>query len=262
MVSAMLDHFRQLYQYRALVQILVIRELKARYRGTVLGFLWSFVNPLVLVVIYALVFSVYLRMDMPNYPAFLLCGIFPWTWFSLGLGEATNSIINNGGLIKKVYLPSELFPLVYVSSNMIHYLLTLPIQLLVLLFFRMPLSAYLVFVPLIVFLQLVFMYGLALILSSLAVQFRDLIYIVPNLLMVTFFLTPILYPSTVIPDRYNFLLTVNPVAHLVQSYQDVFYYDKIPSALGLSAMAVCDCILLFVGFSFFEARSDLFAEEV
>lgn len=261
-MSKALDHFRELYQHRALLQILVVRELKARYRGTVLGFLWSFVNPLVLVLIYALVFSVYLRMEMPNYPAFLLCGIFPWTWFSLGLGEATNSIINNGGLIKKVYLPSELFPLVYVSSNMVHYLLTLPIQLLVLVYFRMPPSGYLVFLPVIVFLQLIFMYGLALIFSSLAVQFRDVIHIVPNILMLTFFLTPILYPSTIIPERYDFLLALNPVAHLIQSYQDILYYGRPPSLLSMSAVILSDCVLLLAGLSFFEARSDLFAEEV
>lgn len=258
----MLDHVTQLYQHRGLLEILVLKELKARYRGTVLGFLWSFVNPLVLMLIYVLIFSIYLRMDMPNYPAFLLSGIFPWTWFSLGISDATNSIISNGGLIKKVYLPSEIFPLVYIASNMIHYVLSLPIQLLVLFYFHVELSWPLISLPILLLLQLTFMYGFALVLSALAVQFRDLLHIVPNILMLWFFLTPIFYASAFVPPKYKLLLDLNPMAHLIRSYQAVFYYDRFPSVQSLVILAVLGCLLLAVGFSFFETQKDLFAEEV
>ena len=258
----MLDHFTELYQHRGLLEILVLRELKARYRGTVLGFLWTFVNPLVLMLIYVLVFSVYLRMGTENYPAFLLCGLFPWTWFSLGISEATNSVINNGGLIKKVYLPSEIFPLVYITSNMVHYLLTFPIQLCALLYFHVELSWPIVFLPIVVFLQLVFMYGLGLILSSLAVQFRDLIHVVPNVLMLWFFVTPVFYPSTVVPQKFRLILDLNPMAHLIRCYQDIFYYERFPSVVSLTIFAALSFLLISVGFLFFEARRDLFAEEV
>jgi len=257
-----LDRLKDLYQHRALLQVLVMRELKARYRGTVLGFLWSFVNPLVLMAIYVLVFSVYLRVDMKNYPAFLLCGVFAWTWFSIGISEATNSIISNGGLIKKVYLPSEIIPLVYITSNMVHYLLTLPIQFFFLFFFRVELSWTVAILPLVILIQLLFMYGLALILSALAVQFRDLLHIVPNFLMVWFFLTPIFYPTSMVPEKYRPLIDLNPLSHLIKSYQDIFYYGRGPSTLSLVLLSGLAVALLFAGFSLFEAQKDLFAEEV
>lgn len=258
----MIERLTQLYRFRALIQILVLRELKARYRGTFLGFLWSFVNPLVLMTIYVLVFSIYLRMDMENYPVFLLCGILPWAWFSSGLSEATYSIIGNGGLIKKVYLPSEIFPLVYVGSNMVHYLLSIPILLIFVFSFGMKPSWLLFFLPLIFLIQFIFTYSLSLILSSLSVQFRDLLHVVPNLLMIWFFLTPIFYPMTMVPEKYRALVDFNPMAHLIMAYQDIFFYNRIPSVPSLTVLAGLSCVLWVIGFSFFEARKDLFAEEV
>lgn len=258
----MIERLTQLYRFRALIQILVLRELKARYRGTFLGFLWSFVNPLILMAIYVLVFSIYLRMDMENYPVFLLCGILPWAWFSSGLSEATFSIIGNGGLIKKVYLPSEIFPLVYIGSNMMHYLLSIPILLILIVSFGMKPSWPLLLLPFVFLIQFIFTYSLALILSSLAVQFRDLLYVVPNLLMIWFFLTPIFYPMTMVPEKYRALVDFNPMAHLIMAYQDILFYNRIPSILSLTVLTGLSCVLLVMGFPFFEARKDLFAEEV
>lgn len=258
----LIDRLRQLYRYRALVQVLIIRELKARYRGTSLGFLWSFVNPLILMMIYVLVFSIYLRIDMENYPAYLLCGILPWAWFSSSLHEATNSIISNGGLIKKVYLPSEVFPLVSVGSNMVHYLLSIPILLIFLTFFGIKLSWTFLAFPIILCIQFMFSYGLALIISSLAARFRDLLHVVPNLLMFWFFLTPIFYPLTAVPEKYRFLLDLNPMAHLIIAYQDIFFYNRPPSVPSLTVMTGISSVLLMLGISFFETRKDLFAEEV
>ncbi len=258
----MIDRITQLYRYRALVQILILRELKTRYRGTALGFLWSFVNPLILTTIYVLVFSVYLRVEMEHYPVFLLCGILPWTWFSSGLNEATLSIISNGGLIKKVWLPSEIFPLVYICANMVHYLLSIPILLLFLVFFRITPSWSLFLFPLVLGIQFTFTYSLALIVSSLAVQFRDLLHIVPNVLMIWFFLTPIFYPITTVPEKYRVLVRVNPMARLVMAYQDIFFYGRLFSASSLAILTAVSGLLLVISVSFFDARQDLFAEEV
>lgn len=258
----MFDPLKQLYQYRALVQILILRELKARYRGTALGFLWSFVNPLLLMTIYVLVFSVYLRMDMKNYPVFLLSGILPWAWFSSGIIESTGAIVGNGGLIRKVYLPSEIFPLVSIGSNMIHFLLSVPVLLLFLIFSGVPLSWWLLLLPVVMAIQLVFTYSLALLVSSLTVQFRDLLHIVSNLMLAWFFLTPVFYPITAVPLDYRALVDLNPMAHLILAYQRIFFYHQAPSALSLLVLAGVSCVLLAVGFMFFETRKDLFAEEV
>src|SRR5687768_6382171 len=121
----MLDNLRQLPRYRGLIQTLVVRELKARYRGSVLGYLWSFINPLLLLLIYSFVFTYLMPAKVAGvdpYPLFLFCGILPWTWFSTSLTEASNSLISNGNLIKKVLFPAEVLPIVSVLSNMVHFM--------------------------------------------------------------------------------------------------------------------------------------------
>ena len=258
----MIEGVRQLYRYRVLIQILVLRELKARYRGSVLGFLWSFVNPLVLTVIYVLVFSVYMRIEVERYAGFLLSGILPWIWFSAGLQDATRSIIENGGLIRKVYLPSEVFPFVSTASNMIHYLFAIPVLLLLLVFLGGTLSWPLLFFPAVVCIQFAFLYGLALLVSSLTVGFRDLLHVVPNLLTLWFFLTPVFYPIALVPMPYRVLVRLNPMAQIIKAYQDMFYYNQMPSVGSLSLLTAACGVLLGIGFWCFAARKDRFAEEV
>jgi len=252
----------QLYHYRALIQVLVERELKARYRGAALGFLWSFMNPLLLMGIYTLVFSVYMRLDMASYPAFLLCGLLPWNCFAAGLNDATHSILGNGSLIKKVYLPSEIFPLVYVSSNVVHYLLSIPLLFVLLLLYHVPPSGALLLFPVILGVQCLFTYGLALILASLAVQFRDLLQVVPNLLMIWFFLTPVFYPRTKVPEQFRVLMDGNPMAHLMQAYQDIFFFRQLPAPGGLVVVALLSGVLLVIGLWCFDRRKDFFVEEL
>ena len=252
----------RLYHYRALIQVLVERELKARYRGAALGFLWSFMNPLLLMGIYTLVFSVYMRIDMESYPAFLLCGLLPWNGFAAGINEATHSILGNGSLIKKVSLPSEIFPLVYVSSNIVHYLLSIPLLFVLLILYHVQLSGMLLLFPVILGIQFLLTYGLALILSSLAVQFRDLLQVVPNLLMIWFFLTPVFYSRTTVPAKFRVLMDFNPMAHLMMAYQDIFFYRQWPSLTSLVGVALLAGVLLVIGLSFFDIRKDFFVEEL
>jgi lipopolysaccharide transport system permease protein len=256
------ERARELYRYRVLIEVLVRRDLKARYRGTALGFLWSFVNPLVLMGLYVLVFSVYLRVDMPNYPAFLLSGLFPWLWFSASLSEATLVILTSGGLIKKVYLPSEVFPLVPVGSNMVHFIASLPVLFMFLNVTGIRPSWSLVLLPILVGLQVLFTYGIALMVSSLAVQFRDLVHIIPNFLTALLFATPILYPPTMVPDGFRPLVTINPLSHLITAYQDVLFFGRMPSPGSLAALVASTCLLLAAGVWCFDARKDGFPEEV
>ena len=193
----MLRNLRQLPRYRALVQSLVARELKARYRGSVLGFFWSFINPLLLLTIYTFVFK-YVMPAAPQgtdpYPLFMFCGLLPWTWFSSALIESSGVLISGGNLIKKVLFPAEILPIVTVTANMVHFFLALPILVFFLIWFRAPLTAgELAWFPVVVLVQYIFTLGCALILSALTVHFRHINDILANLLTLCFFATPIFY---------------------------------------------------------------------
>src|SRR5436853_1937040 len=173
----MFVNLANLFRYRGLIQSLVARELKARYRGSVLGFIWSFVNPLLLLLIYSFVFTTILPNETKGiqpYALFMFCGILPWTWFASSLTEAAGSLIAGGNLIKKVLFPAEVLPIVSVLTNMVHFFLGLPILVLFLIIYQHPPDPWdLVWFPIAVIIQLVFTAGLALFLAAIAVHFRD-----------------------------------------------------------------------------------------
>ncbi len=262
----MFHNLAQLVRYRALIQSLVARELKARYRGSVLGFFWSFVNPLLLLLIYSFVFSVVLpaRSDLRPYALFLFCGLLPWTWFSSSLLESSNVLIAGGNLIKKVLFPAEVLPIVTVLANMVHFLLGLPILIIFLIYFRAPLTVgELAWFPVVVFVQLLLTLGFALVFSALTVHFRDLKDILGNIVTFWFFATPIIYRIQDMPPRFRWLFNLNPFTHLSVSYQEILFF---PGDYGhwkwLLALAVASLGLFLFGYFLFDRLRDSFAEEV
>jgi ABC-type polysaccharide/polyol phosphate export permease len=264
----MLDNLSALVRYRGLIQTLVARDLKARYRGSVLGFFWSFVNPLLLLLIYTFVFTKVIpgshQKDMEPYALFMFCGILPWTWFSSALLEASNTLIAGGNLIKKVLFPAEVLPVVTVLANMVHFFLGLPIVAVFLIYYQRPLDpAELAWFPLVVLVQLVFTIGLALFLSALTVHFRDLKDLLGNLLTLWFFATPIIYPMQLPPAELRWMLNLNPFTHLAISYQEVLFF---PGPYGhwkwLLALGAASIGVFLAGYFVFDRLRDSFAEEV
>ena len=268
----MLAHLRELYRFRTLIGTLVLRELRARYRGSLLGFLWSFLNPLLLMVVYVLVFSVYLRVPMEKYAVFLFSGLLPWLWFSSSLGHAAGVIVGSGALVKRILFPAEILPLVSVLSNMVNMLLSLPLLFVFLLAFGVRPGPVLTFLPLLLGLQLLLTAGLALPLAALNVHLRDVEQILSNLLVLLFFLSPILYPVSTVPVAFTLgdVLTVplrplyflNPVAGLVQSYQNIFFFGREPHWIHLGMVTICAAIALWGGYWVFDRLRDSLAEEV
>ncbi len=265
----MLDNLRNLIRYRGLIQTLVTRELKARYRGSVLGFFWSFINPLLLLLVYTFVFSVVLPgfRDDPTtqpYALFMFCGLLPWLWFSSSLLEASNALLVHGNLIKKVLFPAEILPVVAVLANMCHFFFALPILGAFLLFHARPVQiAELVWFPVVLLVQLVLSLGLGFMLSALTVHFRDLRDILNNLLTLWFFSTPIIYPMSQIPPAGKFFMDFNPFAHLAISYQEILFYDgPFGHWKWLLAVGVVSVVIFFLGYALFDRLRDSFAEEV
>jgi lipopolysaccharide transport system permease protein len=264
----MLHNLRQLLRYRGLIQSLVARELKARYRGSVLGFFWSFINPLLLLLIYTFVFSTVLPGTHPPevepFALFMFCGILPWTWFSSSLSESANVLINNGNLIKKVLFPAEILPIVTVVANMVHFFLGLPILVAFLAYYWRPITVgELAWFPVVVLVQLVLTTGLALLLAALTVHFRDIKDILGNLLTFWFFATPIIYPMSTAPAFARQLLNLNPFTHLAISYQEILFYSgPFGHWKWLLAVGGASIVLFFVGYFMFDRLRDSFAEEV
>ena len=264
----MLHNLVRLLRHRSLIQSLVARELKARYRGSVLGFFWSFINPLLLLLVYWFVFSVVLPgirpIDIEPYALFMFCGLLPWTWFSSSVLEASNVLIAGGNLIKKVLFPAEVLPVVTVLANMIHFLLGLPIIAAALVYFAVPVRPLeLLWLPVVVLVQLFFTLGLALIVSSLTVHFRDLKDILGNLMTFWFFATPIIYPMSLAPPSGKVLLDLNPFTHLVISYQEILFYDgPFGHWKWLLALGGMSIVLFLLGYFLFDRLRDSFAEEV
>lgn len=258
-----ITQLRDLYRYRGLTWNLVMRELKARYRGSVLGFMWSFLNPLLLMLVYTLVFSVNMRFGMAReYVPRLISGLLPWLWFSSSMLESSGSILGGGNLIKKVLFPAEVLPLVVVISNFIHFLFSLPILLLFVLIFRRPVSFALISAPIVMLVQMVFTFGLALLFSALCVHFRDIQHILGNLLTLWFFLTPIIYHPGQIPSTIQAILEFNPVTPLILAYQRIFYEGQFPEFKPLFVAAIIAILTYLLGASIFDRYRVIFAEEV
>jgi homopolymeric O-antigen transport system permease protein len=262
----MVRNLARLFRYRGLIQSLVARELKARYRGSVLGFFWSFINPLLLLTIYTLVFKYVMpgaHTDVDPYAVFMFCGILPWTWFASSLSESSNVLIAGGNLIKKVLFPAEILPIVTVLANMVHFFLGLLILAGFLAYYRLPPHATLIWLPLVVLVQLLLTIAFALILSALTVHFRDIRDILSNVLTFWFFATPIIYPWFQAPPTAKRFLNLNPFTHLAVSYQEILFFrgefGHLKWLLVLGAISVG--FFLFAYFVFDRLR-DTFAEEV
>jgi len=262
----MWHNLAQLPRYRGLIHSLVARELKARYRGSILGFFWSFVNPLMLLLIYNFVFTYLLANrteGIQPYALFMFAGLLPWTWFSSALNESAGVLISGGNLIKKVLFPAEVLPIVSVLANMVHFFLGLPILAAFLIWFQhVPDLADLAWFPVVILVQLVFTTGLALLLSALTVHFRDIRDLLANVLTFWFFATPIIYAYTQFRE-YKFWFDINPFTHLAISYQELLFFNgPFGHWRWLVALGVASVGLFLAGYWVFDRLRDSFAEAV
>lgn len=246
---------------RWLIIELVKRELKLRYRGTWLGFLWTMLNPLVMMVVYTLVFSTIMRIGIAKFPAFLMCGLLPWMmWFTESITTGTNCLVDHAGFLKNAVFPSEILPVVTVGVGMMNYVFSLPVLFVLLGIFHVEVGWPLFALPLVMAVQFVFTLGIVFLVATYNVFFRDLRYIVQHVLLALFFLTPIMYDFSVVPERLRWVFRLNPLTSLIDSYRNIFFYNAWPSWRNLGIVLVLGIILTFLGVWAFESNRETFAE--
>jgi lipopolysaccharide transport system permease protein len=271
--TSIIWHLRELVRYRELIFNLTARELKARYKGSVLGFFWSLLNPLGMMMVFTIVFTVMMpNNQIPNFPVFLLCGLLPWNFFSAGVMTGTNSVVSNGNLVKKVYFPPEALPIASVLANLVNFLLAMVMLFVVLIVFHAHFSPYVWMLPFVILIQTCFVAGVALFLSTLNVFYRDTLMIMDVVMLAWFFLTPVFYPVSALPSSSTVLgvtlnvrrlvYILNPMASLISTYRDLLYWGYRTNVDFFLRTAVTALAVLAFGYWFCVRYSARFSEEV
>lgn len=248
--------FHDLYRYRDLVGALVARELKVRYRRSAIGFVWTMLQPLLMMLVFQVVFSALFRFDLPNYPVYALAGILFWNFFSQSIVSSMNSLRGNAGLLHKLPVPKAVFPLATVISGVINLGFALIPLFLLLIVTGHPLRPALAFLPLAVLLAALFTLGAGLLLSPLAVFFHDVVELVGVLLTLVMYLTPIFYPKEIVPPQLIWLVRFNPVRSILEVFRDPIYQGEVPPITHISVALVIALLALAVGAWIFRRSSD------
>ena len=253
---------KDLKQYSEFLKTNVKKDIRGKYKGSFLGVLWSFLNPLLSVLVYAIVFPYIMRVKVENYLIYLITGIIPWTFFTSAINMGMNSIIFNSNIIKKVYFPRIILPISSVTSCLVNFLISCIIILLFCIGSGVGVSVYLLWLPIVAIIQYIFQLGVVFILSAVEIYMRDIEHIINFFISMLFYVTPILYTPDTFPDRLSWLLKINPLAYLMIAYRNIFFYQQNPSIKGLAVVFVFSVILSFVGYYIFEKLQKGFAEEV
>lgn len=247
-------NLRELWSYRELLGFFVWRDIKIRYKQTLLGGVWAVLQPLVGMVIFGVVFNrvANIQSDGSPYPLFVFAGLVPWTFFQNAVGLASNSLINNEQMIRKIYFPRVLIPLGQIFALGLDMVISLVFTGVLMAYYRWPVTHGIVWLPVLIFGACLATAGLGLILSALNVQYRDVKYIVPFFTQMLFFLTPVLYPATRLSPKARFILSLNPMTGVVEGFRYALLNSPIPS--GLILESVMGCLFVFLAGLFFFKR--------
>ncbi len=261
-IGDFMNFINELYSYREFLKTSIQKEFRGKYKKSFLGVLWSFISPLCQLLIYAIVFPFILKNNISNYTVFLIVALMPWTFFNGTIIQSAACIVNNAGIVKKVYFPREILPISIVTSNLINFLITQIIVVIALLISGVGIGKSIVVFPIVVLLQYIFQLGLAFIFSAITVFIRDVEYIINIFMMLMFYLCPIVYNADMIPERFLKFFKLNPMFHIISYYRTILYSKDIPDMLDVGKVfAVCVGILV-IGYQIFKKLQKKFAEEL
>ena len=256
------EKIKEIYTYRHMLKTLVKQDIKGRYKGSVLGFLWTLLNPLLMLAVYSVVFQFVFKSNIEHYPIYLFICLMPWNAFANTIAIGTVSVTNGASIIKKVYFPREVLPLAVVISNTIQYFFSAVIIIIALLVSGVGLSWYALFLPVIVLIQAIFSYGLIMMLSAANVYIRDVQYIMNPVMMIWMYASPILYNISMVPEKYQGLYKLNPKVHIMGAYQSILYNKTWPDFKSLGIVTLVAIAFLILGWLVYSKLQRRFAEEV
>lgn len=255
--------FKQLYEYREMIVGLVRKELRGRYKASVLGFMWTLINPLLQLAVYTLLFSVIMNSSIPKYYLHLFVALVPWIFFSTSVSGGTTCIIRSKEMVKKIYFPREVLPIAFVFSAFINMLLSFLIIFAVLVLTGHGLSLRaLIYLPIVVLIELVMALGMAMLSSGITVYLRDLEPIMGIVSMAWMYATPVVYPLTQVPERIRGFFFLNPMTSVISSYRDILYFKQPPEMDMLFHSFVCGLVILVIGSIVFRKLQKGFAEQL
>lgn len=287
----MFKRIKEIWGYRALIRTLVIRDLKVRYKSSFLGYLWSFIKPLALMIVLSIVFSFVLKMEADGpFPLFMIIGLMPWIFTATSLMEGTNSIVGNADLVRKIYFPREIYPITAVLANLVHFILTMPLLVGLLVFYSItkdiPITWPILIVPVIIFVQILFLIGVTMPLAAINAYYRDTLHIVEVIINIWFYLTPIVYPlsyiqvnvfldlgiSEIFKRLLLWIYQANPMAGFIMAYRYAFMHGVEPSHPEIGgypllmpyviSTLVITVVSLIIGFMVFRHYDDRIADEI
>ena len=258
----MLKFFKELYNYRELLKTNVKKEIRGKYKGSFLGVLWSFVNPLLMTLVYAIVFPFILRNTTPHYVTYLIIGVLPWNWFTICISQGTTSFLTNAGIIKKVYFPREIIPISVVTSGAVNFLISCLIIAVFLICSGIGFSLNILYLPLIILIEYIVCLAIIFLTSAINVYIRDAEYIINFIIQMIFYATPILYTIDMFPVKFQSLLKLNPMVSIITSYRDIFFYKTAPNIPSLLTILVIGLVFLYICYKIFKKLEKGFAEEL
>lgn len=259
----MFSTLKNIYEYREMIFSLVRKDLRGRYKGSVLGFCWTFINPLLQLLVYNVVFSVILKNNIDKYYLFLFVALVPWIFFSSALMGGATSIISQQEMVKKIYFPREVLPISYVTSSFVNMLFSFAVIFIILILSRVGFNVKaLLYLPFIMIVEYILALGIGMLTAAIDVYFRDMEHILSIITMAWMYLTPIMYTVELVPERYMPLFNLNPMTPIIIAYRDILYYKQVPE-LGtlLHALTLGVCVLIF-GLVIFRKLQKNFAEEL
>ncbi len=245
-------------KYRNLLNELIVRDIKVKYKRSILGILWTLLNPLLSMFVLTIVFSNLFRYDIENFPVYLITGQIMFNFFAESTSMAMGSILGNASLIKKVYIPKYIFPLSRVLSSFVNLLFALISVIIIMIFMKVKITVSILFVPIAFMYILIFSIGMGLLLSSLNVFFRDIQHLYGVVLTAWTYLTPIFYPVEIIPEQFKWLIEINPIYYMISYFRECVLYGNIPS-LQLNIICMIACLIsIIAGLLAFYKNQDKF----